>query len=120
MLVSKTVFSESDRGRAIKVVATASSGDTIHTGPPDDKLHDEVWLWAFNSDTSDRLLTLQFGGTTDPDDNLEMNIPSQDGLVIVTPGLPLQGDGTAKIIRAFASLTNVIMIYGYINKISQG
>jgi hypothetical protein len=123
MLLNKQRLSGSTDGRAIKVVATASAGTLIHTaqaGTTLSDLYDEVWLWAWNSDSSARLLTLQFGGTTSPDDNITRTLnpvasASGDGLVLICPGFILQN---ADVVRAFAAAANVVMIVGYINKVS--
>ena len=103
-------------GRGIKVVQTATAGTTIHTAGAvtGDDNYDEVYLWAVNSDTTDRKLTLEWGGVTAPDDLIEVTIPAESGLILVAPGLQIQN---ALVIRAFAATANVVMIHGYINKI---
>jgi len=116
---AKTLLSGSTQGRGIKVVATASSGTTIHATGTSSSTIDEVWLYAYNSDTTDRLLTIQYGSTTSPDDDIKITIPSQSGLVLVAPGLTLTGTGSAaNTIRAFAAAANVITIHGYVNRIA--
>ena len=41
------------------------------------RCHRQVWLWAVNSSASAVKLTVQFGGTTDPDDLIKRTIPSR-------------------------------------------
>jgi hypothetical protein len=113
MSVTKNFLSGSTNGKGIKVVATASAGTTIHTADANDK--DEVWLWAINSDSSDRKLTIEFGGTTSPDDLIEYTVPSEDGLHLVIPGLPISG---SVVVKAFAASANVVMMHGYVNRIA--
>lgn len=115
---SKQILSGSTDGRAIKVVATASSGTTIHTGPTTTTTIDEVWLYAQNTDTTARKLTIQWGGTTSPDDEIEVTIGAEQGLVLVAPGLLIKGNSTALVVRAFAATANVITIHGYVNRIA--
>lgn len=116
---TKTLLSGSTQGRGIKVVATSSSGTTIHATGTSSSVIDEVWLYAYNSDTTARLLTVQFGGTTSVDDDIRVTIPAQSGLVLVAPGLTLTGTGSAaNTIRAYAAATNVITIHGYVNRIA--
>lgn len=115
---SKTILSGSTDGKAIKVVATATPGTTIHTGSSSTATLHEVWLYATNTDTTARKLTIQWGGTTSPDDEIELTIPAESGLVLVSPGLLIKGNATALIIRAFAATTNVITIHGYVNVIA--
>jgi len=112
---TKRALSESTNGRPIKVVAVATAGTTIHTAVAGTDDFDEVWLWAVNSDATDRLLTIEFGGVSDPDDLIEVNIPSQQGLVLVVPGLVLQN---SLVVGAFAAAANVIVITGFVNRIT--
>lgn len=113
----KRKLSGSTDGKLIKVVATATAGTTIHTAVSGttDGTYDEIWLYAVNSDTTDRKLTIEWGGTTAPDDLIEVTIPAESGLFIVVSGLILQN---ASVVRAFAAAANVIMIGGYVNSIT--
>ena len=116
-LVAKRHLSGSSHGRNIKVAATATPGTTIHTAVTGttDGTYDEVWLWAVNSDTTDRKLTIEFGGTTAPDDLIEYTVPAEDGLHLIVPGFPLRN---ASVVRAFAASANLVLINGYVNKIT--
>lgn len=117
--VSKVLLSGSTGGRNIKVAATATPGTLIHATGISSSVQDEIWIWAQNTDTTDRKLTIEFGGTTAPDDLFEMTIPAEQGLAIVIPGLLLTGDGAAaRNVRAFAAVANVIVLNGYVNRIS--
>lgn len=115
---SKQILSGSTDGRAIKVVATGTAGTTIHTASTTATTLDEVWLYAQNTDTTARKLTIEWGGTTAPDDLIEVTIGPEAGLVLVVPGLILKGNSTALIVRAFAATANVITIHGYVNRIA--
>jgi len=116
---SKVLLSGSTQGKGIKVVATASTGTTIHATGTSSTTIDEVWLYAYNSDTAARLLTIQFGGTTSPDNDIKVTIPPQSGLTLVVPGLILTGTGAAaNTVYAYAATANVITISGYVNRIS--
>jgi hypothetical protein len=114
---SKIPFSGSTDGRGIKVVATSiGSGTTIHTATSDATLPDIITVYAFNSDTSDRTLTLGWGGTTSPDDLVgPLTIPTQSGLVLVVADLILRN---SLVVKAAASSANVIALFGYVNRIS--
>lgn len=115
---SKTELSASTGGRAIKVAGTASPGTTLHTGSTVSSTYHEVWLYAQNTDTTARKLTIEWGGTTSPDDLIEVTIPAESGLVLVAPGLLMRGQGTALVTRAFAASANVLTIHGYVNVIT--
>jgi hypothetical protein len=110
---SKELLSGSTNGRLIKVAATATAGTTIHTAHA--TAEDEIWLYAVNSDTTDRKLTIEFGGTSSPDDLIEQTITAESGLILVVPGLVVTG---SVVVRAFAASANVVMIGGYVNRIT--
>ncbi len=112
-------FSGSTQGKPIKVAATATAGTTIHTTGTSATIVDRLYIYAFNSDTADRTLTIEFGGTTAPDQNIVLTIPFKSGLVLVVDGLPLLGSGGAGLtVGAFASTANVITISGYVLRIT--
>lgn len=110
---TKEILSGSADGAPIKVDATATAGTLIHTASATAK--DEVYLWAVNTDTTARKLTIEWGGTTSPDNLIEVTIQPESGLVVVIPGLPLTN---SKVVRAFAATGNVILIVGYVNRIT--
>jgi hypothetical protein len=105
-------------GLGIKVAATATAGTALHTASATASTIDEIWLYAVNSSTSAVKLTVEWGEATAPDGNIELTIAAESGLVLVTPGLLLQGNATAKVVRAFAATANVILIHGYVNRIT--
>jgi hypothetical protein len=117
---SKVHLSGSTGGRLIKVVSTTQgSGTTIHATGTSSSTIDEVWLYAVNSDTTDRKLTVEFGGTTSPDDSIEFTVKAENGLYLIVPGLLLSGTGSAaRTITAFCATANVVMIGGYVNRIA--
>jgi len=112
---SKTLLSGSTDGRGIKVVATASVGTTIHTAVSGTSDFDEIWLWAVNSDTTARKLTIEFGSTSSPDDLIEQTIPAESGLMLLIPGLVLQN---STVVTAFCESADVVMLHGYVNRIT--
>ena len=114
---SKLTLSGSTDGRGIKVDATATPGTTIHTGSATPTTYDEVWIYAMNTDTTARKLTIEFGGTSAPDDLIEVTIQPEAGLVTIVPGFPIKGNNTPLVVRAFAATTNVITIHGFVNRI---
>lgn len=116
---SKELLSGSTGGRMIKVAATSSTGTTIHATGTSSTITDEIWLYAVNSDTTDRKLTIEYGGTTSPDDLIEFTVPAESGLFLIVPGLILRGTGSAaRNVTAFAASANVVNIAGYVNRIT--
>ena len=114
---TKNHLSNSSDGKGIKVVQTATAGTTIHTGPTNTAHFHEVWLYAVNSSASAVKLTIEWGEATAPDGNIELSVAAESGLVLVVPGLPLQGNASALVVKAFAATANVVVIHGYVNEI---
>jgi hypothetical protein len=110
---SKLKLSGSTNGRQIKVAETATAGTLLHTAHA--TALDEVWLFAVNSDTTARKLTIEWGGVSAPDDLIEVTIPAESGYVCVVPGLVVTGE---VVVRAFAASANVVLVNGYVNRIS--
>ena len=116
---TKVKLSGSTDGRAIKVAATATPGTTIHTGSATATTYDEVWLYAMNTSASAVKLTIEWGGTTSPDDLIELTVQPEAGLVTVAPGLLIKGNASsALVITAFAATADVITIHGFVNQIT--
>jgi hypothetical protein len=115
---SKLTLSGSTDGRPVKIAQTATPGTTIHTASATATTFDEVWLYAMNTDTSARKLTIEWGSTSSPDDLIELTVAAESGLVLVVPGLVLKGNATPLVVRAFAATTNVVTILGYVNRIT--
>ena len=114
----KLVLSGSTDGAGILVTATASSGTTIHTASATTTTYDEIWLYAVNTSASNVKLTIQWGTTTSPNGDIELTVLPEAGLVTVVPGLPLKGNATPLVVRAFAATGSVIVVHGYVNRIS--
>jgi len=64
MPIAKTLLSGSTGGMPIKVVATATTGTTIHATGTSASIIDEVWLYATNTSSAAVNLTIEFGSTT--------------------------------------------------------
>lgn len=113
----KRKLSGSTDGKPIKVVQTATAGDTIHTAVAGTTVgtFDEIWLWAYNGHTAAVTLTIEFGGATVPDQNIIVTLTSKSGLVPIVPGLILQN---GMVVKAFASVANVVTLSGFVNSIT--
>lgn len=105
-------------GLGIPVAATASPGTAIHTASSTPATMDEIWLYAVNYDTTDRKLTIQYGGTTAGNNDIEYTVKAENGLYLIVPGLLLQGNATPLVVRAFAATATSIVVYGYVNRIA--
>ena len=112
---SKELLSGGTNGKNIKVAATATAGTTIHTAVSGTSNKDEIWLYACNTDSTDRKLTIEYGGATAPDVLTEITITAVSGWVLVCPGLLLQN---GLVVKAFAAAANVVNINGLVNRIT--
>lgn len=112
---SKGLLSGSTHGRGIKVSATSiGSGTTVHTAVASTTEIDLVTLYAYNDDSSARVLTIGWGGTTDPDDLIVLTLQPQAGLALVTADQPIRN---SLVVKAAGSAADVIILYGYVNQI---
>lgn len=111
--ITKRILSGSTNGRGVKVAATATPGTTLHTA--DATALDEVTVYVTNTDSVDRAVTIEWGGTTAPDDNLKAIIPAGE-TVLVIPGLIVTG---SVVVKAFGAAANVLVAFGYVNRIVQ-
>lgn len=114
MALTRIVLSGSTDGNGIKVTGTSTAATvTVHTAHATSM--DEVHLWAYNDDTVSIALTVEVGGTTDPDNTIVVSIPPQAGLVYVLPGTT---HSNSKVLKAFAGTANKIVLYGWVNRIA--
>jgi hypothetical protein len=117
--VSKIILSGSTNGLGVKVTGTDTSGAvTVHTAVSGTTSYDELWLWAQNNDADSetRTLTIEFGGTTDPDNLIVCPVPAKIGPVLVVPGLPLRN---ALVVEAFADEANDVQVYGHVLRVTE-
>jgi len=117
---SKIPLSGNTSGMGILVNSGSSgvAGPTIHTGSNSTSVTDEVWLYAVNYDTTDRKLTIQYGGVTAGTNEIEFTVKAENGLYLIVPGLILVGNATPKVITAYAATNTSIVLYGYVNRIT--
>lgn len=110
----KRKLSASTDGMHVKVVETGSPGTTIHTSlaSTTDGSYDEIYLWAYNGHTSAVILSIEFGTTELPN---TVSLASKSGLIPIKPGLLLQN---SKVVKAFASVANVVAIHGFVNRMT--
>lgn len=112
---SKQFLSESVNGKAILVSGTATaSANTVHTAVSGTSSLDEIWLYAVNTSNSNVKLTIEYGETTSPNGHIEVTVLAEAGAVCVVPGFLLQN---SLVVKAFAATTNVITIYGFVNRV---
>jgi len=112
MAISKVVLSGSTDGRPIVITATELPGDLIHTAS--DTEIDEIWIYLSNSSDTPVVTTIQWGLTTAAGSIIQ-SVPGQAGLYLAIPGLVLTN---GSVVRAFASVSEVVTVLGFVNRIS--
>jgi|SRR5580765_4297580 hypothetical protein len=114
--ISRQLLSGSTNGRAIKVAATATPGTTIHTAIAGTSGFDEVYAWVTNTSNAAATLTVEFGGTTSPDDHVvdTYTIPANSLPIPILCGQVLQN---ALVVKMYSGTTNVLVVSGYVNRI---
>ena len=114
--ITKRLLSGSTSGKGIKLTGGTNSAAAVevHTAIAGATDFDEIWLWVTNTSTAGVKLTLEWGTATAVDGNIEVTIPPEEGLMQVAPGLILNG---GMIVEAFASTADVLLIFGFVNRI---
>jgi len=110
---TKEFLSGSTNGIGVVVNAsTSGTAGTIHEALSGTAGKDEVWMWAHNMHTSDLVLTIEKGGTSNP---TKVTIPYQSGKVPIDPGIPI--NNSVKVC-AYAGSSGMIIIEGFVNRIT--
>ena len=116
MTYTKQLLSGSVQGKQIKVTGTNVAGAvTVHTAVAGTAAWDEIWIYAFNADTVSRVLTLLWGGTTEPDNDIIATLFPKSGRLLVVDGALLQN---GLLVKAYADAANVVLIDGFVNAIT--
>jgi len=75
-----------------------------------------VSAWLNGGLAGGATIPIAYGGTTDQDDLVELEIAADSGWVLICPGLLLQN---GLIVKAFAAAGDVININGFVNRIDK-
>jgi len=76
-------------------------------------------MYAVNSHSADLKITIQFGGDQEPEDYIEYTVATEAGLVLIVPGLILQGMATTgQIVKGACATGDEVAVYGYVNRIA--
>lgn len=108
-------------GAPILIAATGTPGTLLHSTISTFlvTVFDEIWVYFGNTDTTDRKVTVEWGGTTSPNNLIEFTVPAESGLMLSVPGIRLTGTGAAvSNVRAFAATANVITALLNVNRMT--
>lgn len=111
---AKEIAGGSTNGRLVQVVAIATPGTLIHTAVAGAADMDEIYLYAVNTDTTDREVTIEYGGVGALNE-IPVTVRARAGLVWIVPGLLLQN---SLVVRAFAAVANKINVGIFVNRIT--
>lgn len=111
---SKQLLSGSTNGQGVVLSQTATAGNLIHTAVSGTSSLDEVWLYATNTQATTATVTIEYGNANTTG-SIAIDVAGDAGLTLLVPGL-LINNGLE--IRGFADTTNVITVYGYVNRIA--
>ncbi len=112
-------LSGSTDGKAIKVTGTSTAATvTIHTATSGSGDIDLVTLYAQNNDADGetRTLTIEWGGTSDPDNLIVVPVPCKVGPVLVCDRLPIMN---SLVVKAFADEANDVQVYGFVSRVDK-
>ncbi len=113
---SKLPISGSDNGKPITIAATGSPGTLLHQAASGVTSVDEVYLWVSNTTAGAATLTVEWGGSDDPDDLLckSNSIGANSAPAVIISGALLKAGLS---IRAYSDTANALNILGYVNRI---
>ncbi len=114
---SRNKLSGSTNGKSIKIAAMATPGTTVHTAVAGTSSWDEVYVWITNTSNAAVTLTIEYGGTADPDNLITktLSIPANSPPIPILTGQILQN---GLVVGMFASSANVLLATGYVNTIA--
>jgi len=114
---TSVLLSGSSNGKLISSTQIVGPGVTLHV-PSTLGSHDEVYLWATNNSTHDRLVTVEWGSTAVAS-NITALISASLGPHAVIPGLRITGStNTVSAFAASSSSPGLMVWGGYVNRIS--
>lgn len=115
---TSVLLSGSSNGKLIASTQIVGPGVTLHVGATLN-VHDEVYIWACNNSTHDRLLTIEWGSTA-LSNNVTFTVPSTgQGPYAIIPGWRITGSSnTVSAFAASSSSPGLMVLGGYVNRIS--
>jgi hypothetical protein len=116
----KIKLSADPKGAGIPLTVSPASGDVIHETGVSGSILDELWLYASWSAFGTPEPTPVYLALDNADYKIMQNIPVNNGLTLIVPGLIISGDGTnSSIVTAYDwNGVSGITLHGYVNRIT--
>ncbi len=105
--------SVSTDGEPVLIVATSSTGTTLHTAVSGATQWDSVTIWLSNTQNTISSVTLEWGGTA-ARHQIEIDLPPKS-VVLVAAGWRIRG---GKVITAFSDVTNTVQAIINVDRIT--
>tara|TARA_Y100000004_G_scaffold182526_1_gene229366 strand:- start:5898 stop:6260 length:363 start_codon:yes stop_codon:yes gene_type:complete len=114
--ISRNKLSGSTDGRPLALAVDSGTFTTVHTVTSVAADFEEVWIWLSNINTTQEIVTIRIGGTSDGD-KIIVKVPAES-TVLAVPGWTIKGNNsTAVVITAASTTANKVNATGYINLI---
>lgn len=113
-VASKHLLSGSTDGKGIKIAATSSPGDTVHTAVSGSSEIDWIYLQAVNEDVDEIEVVVEWGGTTDVDNSITVTLLQESGLQPLMPDR--LGLNNGLLVKVYAAVTNKVVVYGDVTR----
>lgn len=113
---TKELLSASVDGKQVSVTATGTGSPTeVHAALSGTNTKDEVYLYAYNANASEIVLTVLWGGTNAADE-IKVPVPSRQGRLMIADGKLIQN---GQHVTAYTSTgTTPGTIDGFVNRIT--
>lgn len=115
MTITRVLLSGSTNGKPIPVTAIATPGTLIHTAHATSL--DAVYLWVANVTTSPAILTIEWGGVTNPGDLIckSLTIRANSAPLPILTGQVLTG---GLVVRAFSGTASALNVTGFVTRLA--
>tara|TARA_R110002012_G_scaffold97961_2_gene235116 strand:- start:22 stop:381 length:360 start_codon:yes stop_codon:yes gene_type:complete len=113
--IKRDHLSGAANGIPIALAIDSGTFTTIHSITTTVADFEEVYIWLSNINTSQEIVTLTFGGTSDVN-KIKVKVPPES-TVLAVPGWTFQGASGPNTITGGSTTANKVNVHGYINLI---
>lgn len=113
--ISRNHLSGCTDGIPIGLAVDTGNFTAIHTCTTTTADFEEIWIWLANTNTSQEIVTLTFGGTA-ANNKVMVKVPAES-TVLAVPGWTFQGKSGGVAITGACSTADKVNVFGHINLI---